>query len=251
MGGGGGSLCCVGNCCIGNCCITKVIKDIFCSDSCCVGNRSKDTESYDKENADIQMTLKVQQSLTEYKTDAQSRCAKLENEVIKESREHLDSFIDDLRKYNNQIRYGRRRLNINISNIERENRKTEDKIHGFIVKRVIKRVSLDDDECTEILKMDKGDAKKEKFNVFYRKVLKEAVEELTKELQTGMEENTDRVCDTIQRRIDSIVDVCESKTEEFENIRKVKEKDEAAVEQEQLRLTHFVAMCEYGLNLLD
>ncbi len=248
MGGGGG-------CCVGNfpCCVAKALRDtvkkIFCSDSCCVGNTPIQYDNKtDKEN--LEANLRAQEALTIFKTDAENRSEKLENEVLRESRENLDNFISDLRKYN-QIKYGRRKLNINISNIERENRKTEDKIHGFIVKRVVKRISLDDTECLEILKMNPDGEKTKKFNAFYMKVLKEAVLELKDELKTGMEENTDRVCDTIQRRIDSIVDVCENKTEEFENIRKVKEKDEAAVEQEQLRLTHFVAMCEYGLNLLD
>ncbi len=246
MGGGGG--CCIGNFPCPKCGLIQKIKDFFCSDSCCVGDRIVQEEKKDTSN--LESIVRLQKALDEYRSDAQSRSEKLENAVIKHSRKHLDAFIDELRKYN-QIKYGRRKLNINISNIERENRKTEDKIHGFIVKRVIKRVSMDDDECDEILRMDKGDAKKEKFNAFYRKVLKEAVGELSKELKDGMEEQTDRVCDTIQRRIDSIVDVCERKTEEFEKIRQVKESDEAAVEQEQLRLSHFVAMCEYGLDLLD
>lgn len=247
MGGGGG--CCIGNCCIGNCCVFD-IGSIF-KKSCCVGNSSSSVPAIDPEKeANMQAIVRAQKALNEFTSDAQSKCAKFENNVIKESREYLDAFIDELKRYN-KIRYGNRRLNINLSHIERENRKTEDKIHGFIVKRVIKRISLDDSECLEILKMEEGTEKKEKFNEFYLKVLKEAVLELREELKSGIEEQTERVCDTIQRRIDSIVDVCENKTEEFENIRKVKEKDEAAVEQEQLRLTHFVAMCEYGLELLD
>lgn len=244
MGGGGG--CCIKNCCIGN--IIGKIKEFFGSSS---GSSSGGrTESYQADTADLQATLKVQNALTEFRTDTQSRSARLENEVVQTSRKHLDAFIDELKKYN-KIKYGNRRLNINLSNIERENRKTEDKIHGFIVKRVSKRISLDDDECLKILKMDAGKKKEEKLDEFYQKVLKEAVIELTDELRTNMETQTDTVCERIQQRIDSIVDVCETKTEEFEHIRKVKESDEKKIEQEQLRLSHFVALCEYGLTQVD
>lgn len=249
MGGGGG--CYIGNLPCVNCCIGKILKDIFCNDSCCVGNSSGgSTESYDSKSADLEATLKVQKALDEFRSDTQSRSAKLENEIIKDSRESLDNFIDELRTYN-KIRYGNKRLNINLSNIEREHRKTEDKIHGFIIKRVSKRISLDDSECLEILKLEPGAEKTKKLDEFYKKVLKEAVKELMDVLRDTMEKQTDIVEDKIQQRIDSIVDVCETKTADFEKIQKLKEKDESKIEQEQIRLSHYVALCEYGMSILD
>ena len=170
MGGGGG--CCIGNFC-SNCCVFQAIKKLFCSDSCCVGNHPIVQQGKGNEN-NVDIILRVQEALQSFTQDAEDRGEKFENAVIKESRESLDAFVDDLRKYN-QIRYGNRRLNINISNIERENRKTEDKIHGFIVKRVKKRISQDDTECRELLEMEPNGEKTKKFNEFYQKILKEAV----------------------------------------------------------------------------
>ena len=247
MGGGGG--CCVGNCCcIGNCCVGNIIrkiKEFFKGSS---GSSSGgDTESYDRDKADIEMTLRAQQALTDFRTDTQSRSEQLENDIVKESREYLDEFLAELRRYN-KIQYGRKRLNLN--SLERENSKTEDMIHGFIVKRVSKRISLDDDECTNILKMDPGDEKKEALDAFYKKVLKEAISDLSKELRNSMEKQTDNVEDKIQQRIDSIVEICETKSDEFERIQKVKESDEAKMESEQLRLSYFIALCDYGIHQL-
>ena len=250
MGGGG---CCVRNCCVvdlpcANCgLIRKIAEKLFGSD-CCVGNSAKNIGQVD-ENSEIALIAKMQDALAEFKDDTQSRSSEFENEVIAESRKALDEFINELRKYN-KIRYGNRCLDININNIERENRKTEDKIHGFIIKRVSKQISFDNEECKEILKMDAGNAKKDALDAFYKKVLKEAVRELSDELQDIMEKQTDNVCERIQHRIDSIVDIYEAKEAEFDSIRKVKEKDEDAVEQEQIRLSHHVALCEYGLAIL-
>lgn len=242
----GGRSC--GNCCVGKCInIIGRIKDFFSgSKGSSSGGR---TDSYDVNTADLETTVRVQHALTEFRTDTQDRSEKLENEVIKESREFLDEFLDDIRKYN-KIRYGNRRLNINLSHIERENRKTEDEIHGFIVKRVIKRISLDDSECAEILKMDAGDAKTKKFDGFYKKILKEAVLELEEVLRNAMEKQTDMVEDKIQQRIDGIMDIYESKVAEFEKIQTVKQSGEVQIEQEQIRLAHHVALCEYALEQL-
>ncbi|MBQ7433517.1 MAG: hypothetical protein IJV50_08710 [Lachnospiraceae bacterium] len=240
MGSGGG--CCIKNCCVFD--IGGAIKRIFGgSKGSSSGGR---TESYDSNVAELEATIKVQKALTEFKTDTQNRSTKFEEDIIKESREYLDEFINDMRKYN-KIRYGGRSLNINISSIERENRKTEDKIHGFIVKKVATRISLDDSECLGILKMDAGAAKTNKLDEFYQKVLKEAVLELSDILRNSMEKQSDNIEERIQQRIDGIMDICETKTSEFERIQDVKESGEDEMEREQLRLSHIIAMCDYGI----
>ena len=247
MGGGGG--CCICNCCIKDCCVVNLIgriKDFFKSSGSSSGGNE---DNYDCEKASMEQTIKVQDSLTKFRTDTQSRSEQLENDIVKESREYLDEFLADLRRYN-KIQYGRKRLNLNLNSLERENRKTEDMIHGFIVKRVIKRISLDDAECTDILKMDRGKKKEEALDAFYKKVLKEAISDLSKELRNSMEKQTDNVEDKIQQRIDSIVEICETKSDEFERIQKVKESDEAKMESEQLRLSYFIALCDYGIHQL-
>lgn len=247
MGGGGG--CCIGNCCVKDCCVINLIgriKDFFKSSGSSSGGND---DNYDREKASMEQTIKVQNSLTKFRTDTQSRSAKLENEIVNESREYLDEFLSELRRYN-KIQYGRKRLNLNLNSLERENRKTEDMIHGFIVKRVSKRISLDDAECTDILKMDRGKQKEEALDAFYKKVLKEAISDLSQELRNSMEKQTDNVEDKIQQRIDSIVEICETKSDEFERIQKVKESDEAKMESEQLRLSYFIALCDYGIHQL-
>ncbi len=248
MGGGGG--CCIcnfcANCCIGHI-IKKIVKGIFggSSGSSSGGN----TSSYDKNVADLELTVKVQNALTEFREDTRDKSERFENDIIRECREDLDEFLKEIRKYNN-IRYGSSMLNINISQLERENRKTEDKIHGYIVKRVSKRISLDDAECLEILKLDPGAEKTRKLDAFYKKVLKEAVNELNDIIRDAMEKQTDIVEDYIQRRIDSILYTYDSKTAEFEKIANVKKFGQAKMEEEQIRLSHMVSLCELALGQL-
>ena len=246
MGGGGG--CCVGNfCCIGNCCVFVKLQEWLSGGSSGSSSGGR-TESYDK-SAELEATVKVQNALTQFREDTRSRSEKLENEIIKESRETLDDFLNDVKKYNN-IKYGGSRLNVNIGQIERENRKTEDKIHGFIVKRVAKRISLDDNECLEILKLDAGKEKEKRLDEFYKKVLKEAIKDLEEILRDAMEKQTDIVEDHISSRIESIVNTVTNKTNDFNKIQQVKNSDESKMEQEQIKLSHFVTMCDMGLSLL-
>ena len=142
-------------------------------------------------------------------------------------------------------------LNIDLFNIERENRKLEDKIHGFIVNRVSKRISLDDKECLKLLKLDAGSQKEKKLNEFYKKVLKEAVEDLTKVLREAMEGQTNIVEGYISGRIESIMNTVENKTNDFNTIQQLKNSDESRMEREQVRLSHFIVMCDCGLKILN
>lgn len=109
---------------------------------------------------------------------------------------------------------------------------------------------MDDDECKNILKMDAGTEKKKKLDQFYRKVLTEALSELTNILRKAMEQQTDIVEDRIQQRIDAVLETCEAKAADFKQIQKLKNKDENKIEQEQFRLSYMVAMCEYGLSFV-
>lgn len=252
MGGGGG--CCVGNfCCVGNCCVAKIIKDIgkkLFGGGSRGSSSAGDTDSYDSRAADLEATVKVQNALTEFRDDTRNRSETFENDIIRESRESLDEFISEIKKYN-KIKYGGSRLNLDVGNIEREQRKTEDKIHGFIVKRIAKRVSIDDDECLTILKLDPGSEKTKQMDAFYRKNLKEAIRELTDLLRGAMEKQTQIVEDRLQSRIDSIIYTVENKSSEFEKIQQIKEKDETKMEQEQIRLSHLISICDYGLQQLN
>ncbi|MBQ8135096.1 MAG: hypothetical protein IJ192_11940 [Clostridia bacterium] len=243
----GGSGCCVSNCCVANR-IKSFFRNLFGKSKGSSSGGS--TSSYDSNVADLELTVKVQNALTEFREDTREKSERLENDIIKESRGALDEFIREIKKYN-KIRYGGSMLNINISQLERENRKTEDQIHGFIVNRVSKRISLDDAECLEILKLDPGAEKTKRLDNFYKKVLKEAIRELTDILRNAMEKQTDIAEDYIQRRIDSILYTVQNKTEEFQKIENVKKSGQAKMEEEQIRLAHMISLCELGLGQLE
>ncbi len=208
------------------------------------------TESYDERSAGVSETYKLQQALSEFREDTRARSNKFENDIIKESRKAIDVLISDVKKYN-KIRYGGNVLNVNISQIEREQRKTEDRIHGFIVGRVSKRISLDDDECKSILKLDAGRNKTRKMNEFYKKVLIEAMIDLKKLLRDSMKSQTFIVEDHIVGRMDTVTYTVTGKTNEFNKIKNIKDTDESKMEQEQIRLSYLISICDKSLNIID
>ena len=208
------------------------------------------TASYDEQTASVAETYKLQQELSKFREDTRVRSDRFENDVIRESRRYLDALMTEVRKYN-KIRYGGSVLNVNLVQMERENRKTEDQIHGFIVSRIVERISLDDEECKSILKLDPGRQKTRRLNEFYRKVLKEALTELKDLLREAMKNQVLIVEDHIVGRMDTITYTVTSKTNEFNKIQDIKDTDESKMEQEQIRLSYLIAMCDKSCAIMD
>ena len=229
--------------------IGNAVKELFG-----IGSRGSDgvgsTTSYDEQTASVAETYKLQQELSKFREDTRVRSDRFENDVIRESRRYLDTLMTEVRKYN-RIRYGNNMLNVNLSQMERENRNTEDRIHGFIASRVVKRISLDDEECKSILKLDPGRQKTKRLNEFYRKVLKEALTELKDLLRESMKNQVLIVEDHIVGRMDTITYTVTSKTNEFNKIQDIKDTDESKMEQEQIRMSYLIAMCDKSCAIMD
>lgn len=68
-------------------------------------------------------------------------------------------------------------------------------ITGGIKDPLAKRMSLDDSECLSILKMDSGTDKKQAMTNFTKKVIKEALNNLSKNVRAALTDQTEDIQD--------------------------------------------------------
>ena len=91
-----------------------------------------------------------------------------------------------------------------VKELKKEKNKAKKKISGSIKEPIARRFSLDDRECRSIVEMDSGNNKKSKFKSFNKKVVREALDDLSS-----------TVTEELQSQIDSLHsilnDVCEKK----------------------------------------
>ena len=93
--------------------------------------------------------------------------------------------------------------------------------------------------------------KTRRLNEFYRKVLKEALTELKDLLREAMKNQVLIVEDHIVGRMDTITYTVTSKTNEFNKIQDIKDTDESKMEQEQIRLSYLITMCDKSCAIMD
>lgn len=225
------------------------VKGLFRKTSDHTSSYISSEDIYDKDKSTIQQTMRINNALTDFRAETEIQTDTTENQIIKLSRSGLDQFLNMLTKQNEKTFAGRR-LNLNISAIERDNRESEDMIHGFIKKRVMKEVSLDNDECLSILGMEKGEEKKKAMKKFLDKVMSKAITDLSEELRKVIRRQSENVEDRVQVRIDEIEVSLNDNMKKFEKIKSLKETDSAELEKEKLELISVSSICSMGMALL-
>lgn len=237
MGGGG---CCVGNCCIANCGFC-CIGNFSCSDGgCCVGNCG-DTSS--GKTAKIDHTAIINNELAEMRNRSATDAKKQEEDIITDINESMKDFIKWLEDVNRQ-KIGGRNLNINIDKIKELNEALRKKVVGFIGKRLDDKLVMTDPEVSTIL-AETDDAKRKKnFDDFYDNRLREAIREMIKEIETSVREQSEAIEREIQNRINELNNNMAQETRAFEEIKKLKDKEDSRLAEVQVDYMYYANLCD-------
>ena len=121
----------------------------------------------------------------------------------------------------------------------------------FIKKYVQKRVSLDDIECLNILKMDSGSDKEKSMTDFSNKVLKEAINKLSERIKKSIEEQCENVFFEIQDRVSLVQQSATEVLDKFKEIEKLKLQDEVGLEKEKSRIVYCISLSEKVLSQFE
>ncbi len=222
----------------------------FRNDSASTSRTVSKMESYDAETADLLETVKIQQALTEFRVKSEKRCDSLEESVLRESREYIDDLVDFLKSINEK-RYAGKKLHLNIERIERSNRETEDIIRGYIKKNISKRVSLDDEECVKVLRMDSGEKKEQAMMDFLNNIIADSMKGLTKEINKSLQKQIQNIEDQIEDRVRSNQSNEEDKLNAFREIEEIKSSGETKLEEKIIEIQYKHGICGLGTYFLQ
>lgn len=226
------------------------VKSFFFGSSKKTSKSVSNEDRYDPEKAKMEETLRINKILTEFRTDVEKQSDKLEKDILKQSRESLDHFTEELKRINDKD-FGGKKLNINLDRLMRENRKTEDEIYGFIKKHVQRKVSLDNYECQEILKMKSGATKEKAMEDFSNKILREALTKLSKKIENSIKEQGENLSIQIEERIDFVQKNMEETLNKFKEIENLKLQDEIGLEEEKSKTAYKLVLCDRILSEIE
>lgn len=231
--------------------IGGVFRRIFGGSSSGTSRRVSREDSYDPDKAMMEETIRIQQELTEFLKKCEGQSDVLERDVLEDARESIDSMMKFLESINEK-KYAGQKLNLNLKKIERENnRLIDDTVHGFIKKKIQKRVSLDDSGCLSVLKMSPGSEKEKAMSDFLNEVLKSALDGLVKEIKKSLNKQMESVQEQIEDKITLYTNLSNDKLTSFKEIEKIKNSDEEELEKKVVELAYKQSLCYVGIEEID
>lgn len=153
--------------------------------------------SYDKTSSSAFSVDMLSNVLASFSKEYMQKVEKTENQCIK----IVESCYDDLiEKMDAEPDFTYNNANLRI--LKREREKVGSSISGSVKESLARRMSLDDAECLEILKMDAGKEKGEAMSAFISKVIREALNNLAHKVSISMKEQYDLLEEYFKNMID-------------------------------------------------
>ncbi|RDU66263.1 hypothetical protein CQA53_04455 [Helicobacter didelphidarum] len=196
------------------------------------------TPSYDHKTASVQQTMQVNDTLSEMKNTAMNKVDKIEKQLTDLNNASIKRLINFLEEHGDIDKNLKQLLNKNLDT-------TYNTLHSTITSNL----SLDNPKCLEILKREKGVAKRQAMDYFIHEILSNGLKDLganiTKEYKSTFESVKNKLNSKIetqelllQRSIKNLEDLIQSHD--------IKEK-----QAKEMQILHSLCQSEFAINFLN
>lgn len=222
--------------------IIKVIKTligIFGKPSEQTGKRDSINDNSSLENFD-----RIIQIFTDFKEQVHIEAVEVEKAVEDEVNYYVEELHDILGDNDGKVtKYG-----INIKRIERQIDKIASRVKGTIDNELSKKVSLDNLECKEIIKMIPGAKKETAMSDFLKKSVNSALEECCFVIHSSLDE----IYDDVETEIIGAVESIQKQTEQLQGSLASIDKDnyEETAKKQMIEAYYLNDICDMVLELL-
>lgn len=148
--------------------------------------------SYEKETANIYSTDRLNEILISFSEGYYQQATAIENACIENVKNYYEDIIQLLEQASDTSK-----IDTNLKRLKREKSRIGAHIHGAIKDQLAKKMSLDNTQCLEILKMDAGEAKREAMTKFSQKIINEALDNLSKQVRRTLDEQMEWIEDCL------------------------------------------------------
>lgn len=165
-------------------------------------------KAYDKTTGSVNNTVNINELLVEFGDKCRDSAERYEYASIRE----VDIFFENLISILNTDE-----LNdtIGIKMLRKEKNNVTKKIKGSLVEIISRRISLQDAECSRILKMDSGNSKKYAMNEFTRKILNNAMDNLIYTVKSSVDSASEMMINHLKDLSNERKTIIESNLKQF------------------------------------
>lgn len=168
-----------------------------------------DSDRYDRELATARETARINEALSDFKNSAGEQAVTLEDRLSDTCEEVFEDLMDHVEKLNDKDFCGST-LNIPTRKIRSDNRRILRGIRGSLKKEIMPKVSIDNSNCLEILKMDKGENKRKKMLDFINQILITSINKLKRDLNHDVKDGIEYTKEQIEAGFDNLEGIFKS-----------------------------------------
>lgn len=172
----------------------------------------KDQKAFDTKNNSIDDIVLLNSALLQYRQEVKSSAIELENNIIKICDNVFEEVLNSLEFANQKYEFYK------ISLLEKKISKFKDNIKSIFARHTARRISLDDSDCIEILRMMPGELKGKRMCELKRCVFREAVFEIVKTISDFMNEFFETLQHSVESRSHDISDNIDKKINIFKEL---------------------------------
>ena len=146
--------------------------------------------SYEKQTASVRSTERLSEVLVSFSVGCLQQAETIENASIRAVENYYDALLKLLEQSSDMTgnQAGLKRLRASRTQIKRN-------IKGSIKNPLAKRMSLDDEECLRILKMEPGPEKGQAMSLFSQKIIESALSNTAHQVREVLDEQLEDIND--------------------------------------------------------
>lgn len=200
---------------------------------------------YDRDTASIEETLKVNNSLSSLKNKAGEMAVEQENQFCEIGEKIFNGLVDEIYRINERCG-----LKLPVNEIRHKSQATIRSIRGTISRDINPKLSIDNSDCLEILKMNEGSDKAEAMKKFIRKSMKESYKSLKDKINDSIEGDIIGTKERLEDKFQSYKSLSDRDLKTLNSFKQNEGKDNAEREKVQFGVAFELFLSSKGLSLL-
>ena len=203
-------------------------------------------ESYDADTASAYEIRRMNEELYEMQESFRKTASDIEESIIECIQGTVRDMLEQFESINDTAG-----LNLNMAYLKSVETSLGNQVTGFIQNRVKRSLSLDNQECKDILKMEGRTAKKMAMQRFQEKIFSDAVSDLWELVKDTFNEKNSAIFTQIETRFQTIEMNAEESIRQFEEIQKVKQLDKEQLKEKQENYQNMIDIAVWCMQSIE
>lgn len=207
-------------------------------------------ESYDVQSSNAYEIRHMSQELEKIRGEFRSNAEDIERKIIDFVQDSIKDMIKEFEEINSQ-QIGTSSINLNISYLKSLESQIELQITGFIQNSVKRRLSIDSEECADILRMEGKNKKRQAMQDYQNRIFNDAINSLWDMINDSICSQNELIYTQISNRLNAMEIAANESMAQLEEIKSAKEQNVEEITLKQNEYQKYIDIASWCIDELE